>query len=172
MIDFPDADAAVAGVRGPLRLEDVLFQAKKTARIAPVQIVRADRVVGPDHVHSAALHARRAMLEGRNHAKTLEVEFVRYLAGERQVRSALDKVGIPDAGAQAGAVVAFGSKRLDALQHYVHALGLDEDDRILAASHAKLLDFGVTAPQLAATTPARHLDLVLEAVAAVDLMRS
>lgn len=172
MKDYPDAEAAVVGVRGPLRLDDVLFQAKKTARIAPIQIVRADRVVGIDHVHSAALHARRAMLEGRNHAKTLEVEFVRYLAGERQVKAALDKVGIPDGGAQSGAVVAFGAKRRDALQHYLHALGLDEDDAVLVASESKLVDFGITAQQLAATTPTRRLDLVLEAVAAVDLMRS
>lgn len=171
-MDFPDAEAAVVGVRGPLRLDDVLFQAKKTARIAPIQIVRADRVVGPDHVHSAALHARRAMLEGRNHAKTLEVEFVRYLAGERQVKAALAKVGIPDGGAAVGVVVAFGAKRLDALQHYMHALGLDEDDRVLAATESKLGDFGISPLQLAATTPERRIDLVLEAVAAVDLMRS
>lgn len=172
MIDFPDADAALVGVRGPLRLDDVLFQAKKTGRIAPIQIVRADRVVGADHVHSAAVHAQRAMAEGRNHAKTLEVEFVRYLAGERQVKAALEKVGIPDDGTQTGVVVAFGNKRIDALQHYLHALGLDEDDRVLAANESKLVDFGITAQQLSATTPARRLDLVLEAVAAVDLMRS
>ncbi len=172
MIDFPDAAMALVGVRGPLRLDDVLFQAKKSARIAPLQVVRADRVLGADHVHAATTHARRAIAEGRNHGKTLEVEFVRYLAGERQVRAALDKVGIPDAGTDAGVVVAFGDHRTDALRHYLHALGLDEDDAVLAPSEAKLVDFGVTALQLAATTPSRRMDLVLEAVAAVDLMRS
>lgn len=172
MIDFPDAAIAIAGVRGPLRLDDVLFQAKKSSRIAPLQVVRADRVLGADHVHSAATHARRAMAEGRNHAKTLEVEFVRYLAGERQVKAALDKVGIPDAGTDTGVVVAFGDHRADAVRHYLHALGLDEDDAVLRPSESKLLDFGITAQQLAATTPSRRMDLVLEAVAAVDLMRS
>ena len=172
MLDFPDDDVACLGVRGPLRLEDVLFQAKKSSRIAPLQVVRADRVVGAEHVRSAATHAARAMREGRNHAKTLEVEFVRYLAGERQVKAALDKVGIPEAGATEGVLVAFGKHRKDALVHFADTLGLDEDDAVLQATEAKLADFGITATQQSATTPDRRLDLVLEAVAAVDLMRA
>lgn len=172
MLDFPDEDVALAGLRGPLRLEDVLFQAKKSARIAPLQVVRADRVVGPDHVRSAATHAVRAMAEGRAHAKSLEVEFVRYLAGERQVRAALAKVGLPDEGAREAVAVAFGPRRKDALLHFADSLGLEEEDSLADASESKLVDFGITATQLGATTPARRLDLVLEAVAAVDLMRS
>lgn len=172
MMDFPDDDVALAGVRGPLRLADVLFQAKKSARIAPLQAVRADRVVGADHVRSAARHARRALAEGRAHGKSLETEFTRYLAGERQVRAALDKVGIPDGGATEGVLVAFGPRRADAILHFADSLGLEHDDALVAASESKLIGFGITATQLAATTPARRLDLVLEAVAAVDLMRA
>lgn len=172
MLDFADEDVALVGLRGPLKLADVLFQARKSGRIAPLQVVRADRVVGPDHVRSAAAHARRAIAEGRSHGKSLETEFLRYLAGERQVRAAIDKLGIPDPGATQGVAVAFGPRRRDALQHFADALGLEEDDAVAGASEDKLLAFGVTQAQLAATTPARRLDLVLEAVAAVDLMRA
>lgn len=171
-LDFPAEDVALMGLRGPLRLDDVLFTAKKSGRIAPLQVVRADRVVGPEHARSAAAHAARAMREGRAHAKTLEVEFVRYLAGERQVKAALAKVGLPDAGAREAVAVAFGTGRADALAHFADTLGLTEDDGLCAASEAKLAAFGVTPQQLAATTPARRFDLVLEAVAAVDLMRA
>ncbi len=172
MLDFPDEDVALLGVRGPLKLDDVLFQAKKSGRIAPLQVVRADRVVGPGHVRSAAAHARRSIAEGRAHAKSLEVEFVRYLAGERQVKAALAKAGLPDEGAREAVAVAFGKGRADALAHFADALGLEGDDSLADASEAKLLGFGVTATQLSATTPGRRLDLVLEAVAAVDLMRA
>ena len=172
MLDFPDEDVALVGLRGPLKLEDVLFQAKKSARIAPLQVVRADRVVGADHVRSAATHARRSIAEGRAHAKSLEVEFVRYLAGERQVKAALEKVGLPDAGAREAVAVAFGQGRKDALLHFADSLGLTEDDSLADASESKLVGFGITATQMGATTPSRRLDLVLEAVAAVDLMRS
>jgi tRNA threonylcarbamoyladenosine modification (KEOPS) complex Cgi121 subunit len=169
MLDFPTEDLALVGLKGPLKLEDVLFELRKSGRIAPVQVVRADRVVGADHVRQAARLARRAIAEGRGQANSLETEFLRYLAGERQVKSALAKMGLPDVGGAAVAV-AFGAKRRDALQHLAHALGADEDDALADASLAKLEAFGVTPAALAATTPARRLDLVLEAVAAVDLL--
>ena len=163
---------AVAGVRGPLRLEDVLMYAKKANRIAPLQVVRADRVVGLDHVRSAAMHARRARDEGRAHAERDEVEFTRYLAGERQIKRALTKLGIED-GADAAIVCALGDKREDAVRYFLHALGLVEDDALLEPDEAeaagRLAAFGITDVQLRATTPGRQADLVLEAVAEVDL---
>ncbi|HUR60755.1 MAG TPA: KEOPS complex subunit Cgi121 [Candidatus Thermoplasmatota archaeon] len=170
MMDFPEEQVAFAGLAGPLRLEDVLFAARKSNRIAPLQVVRADRVVGADHVRSAAAHAQRAFRESRAQAETLEVEFLRYLAGERQIKRALDKMGLPE-GAEGGLVVALGPKRVDAVRHFVHSLGLREDDGLVAATQERLRAFGITPAQLAATTPARRLDLALEAVAAVDLMK-
>jgi tRNA threonylcarbamoyladenosine modification (KEOPS) complex Cgi121 subunit len=169
MIDFPAEELALTGLVGPLRLEDILFQAKKSQRIAPLQVVRADRVVGADHVRQAARCARRAIAEGRAQANSLETEFLRYLAGERQVKSALAKMGLPELGDSAVAV-AFGPKRQDALQHFAEALGAEEDDSLASASMAKLQAFGITETALLATTPERRLDLALEAVAAVDLM--
>ena len=103
-------------------------------------------------------------------AKTLEVEFVRYLSGQRQIRAALDKMGLPDPVPSA-AVVALGPKRTDALQHFLHALAPRLDDSLLDARESKLLAYGIGANAMAATTPERRLDLVLEAVAAVDLNR-
>jgi tRNA threonylcarbamoyladenosine modification (KEOPS) complex Cgi121 subunit len=169
MIDFPDEDLAMVGLQGPLNLEDILFQAKKSQRIAPLQVVRADRVVGPDHVRQAARCARRAIAEGRSQANSLETEFLRYLAAERQVKTALAKMGLPEVGDSAVAV-AFGPKRIDALTHFAEALGAEEDDGLVAASMAKLQAFGITDLALRATTAERRLDLALEAVAAVDLM--
>lgn len=170
MLDFPDEDLALVGLKGPLKLEDVLFELKKSGRIAPLQVVRADRVVGPEHVRQAARHARRAIAEGRGQANSLETEFLRYLAGERQVKSALAKMGLPDVCTQGAVAVAFGPKRRDALQHFAHAAAADEDDGLAAASMAKLEAFGISAQAIAATTPERRLHLALEAVAAVDLL--
>src|SRR5688572_8976542 len=136
MLDFPAEDVALVGLRGPLKLEDVLFELKKSGRIAPVQVVRADRVVGPEHVRQATRHARRAIAEGRGQANSLETEFLRYLAGERQVKSALAKMGLPDICKEGAVAVAFGPKRVDALKHFAHALAADEDDGLAAASLA------------------------------------
>lgn len=172
MIQFPDIPAVAAGLQGPFRLDDVLLWASKANRIAPTQVVRADLVVGPDHVAHAARLAARAQLEGRAQAGKPEVEFTRYLAGERQIRTALAKVGVRD-GERDVAVIALGPKAEDAVRYFLHAAAARrEDDGLLAATRAKLLAFGVTQAELEATTPERRLDLVLERVAQVDLLRS
>lgn len=166
----PATAYAWAGVLGPLRLDDVLFTARKSNRIAPLQVVRADRVLGPAHLQSAAWHAQRAEAEGRMQAKTVEVEFARYLAGERQIKAALAKVGLHDE-APAGVVVGLGPKAADAVDHFVHSLGLRTDPAVAEASDAKLAAFGVT-PAMRQATLGDPVLAVLEMVALVDLMRS
>jgi KEOPS complex subunit Cgi121 len=168
--DFPEEQACAAGVRGRIRLDDTLFLASRSNRIAPLQVVRADRVVGDAHLRSAALHAQRAAAEGRMQARSVEVEFARYLAGERQIKDALGKVGVVEPCA-AAVVVGLGPRRRDAVAHYLDGAALEQDDSVWEATPGKLAAFGITAAQMGATPPARHLDLVLEAVAAVDLAR-
>lgn len=155
-------------VRGPLRLKDVLYQAERSGRIAPLQVVRADRIAGPDHLEHAATLAGRAIGEGRQAAQRVEVEFLRYLAGERQIKHAVSKMGVAD-GTMDAVVVGLGPKARDAVRHFVHQLGLVPDDAPLATDDAVLANFGITATQIEATTPERRADLVLEAVASVDL---
>lgn len=163
-------EAAFEAVRGPLRLDDVLFQARKANRIAPLQVVRLDRIVGEDHVRSAAWHASRATAEGRNQADRLDVEFVRYLAGQRQIRKALETVGVGD-GCPAALVVGFGEKGKDAVLYFVEGLGLAVQEPPKYAGTAALDALGVTDAMRRATPEALWPDLALERVAAVDLMR-
>lgn len=166
--DDPDLEVAAVGLRGPIRTQDALDISAKSNRIATLQLLRADRVVGFDHIRHAARLAERAMRQGRNQAKTLDVEFVRYAAGERQIRTAMDKMGIhADADLIA---VAFGPKRTDALRYFQHATGYPAA-AALPATLEQLANFGIPLQALDATTPERRLDLVLEAVAAVDLLK-
>lgn len=170
MNDDATTQVAALTVAGPLRLDDVLFQAKKAQRLAPLQVVRSDRVLGFDHVRSAALHMWRSMDEGRNQADKPEVEFTRYLAGQRTIKDALAAVGIQD-GAPLGTVVAFGPQRAKAIEYFVEMLGL-ESATAPEPTEAALLDFGIAPAAWEATEPDRRMDLILEAVASVDLARS
>lgn len=171
MIDDTEHDLAAAGVRGPLTLENVLYQARKASRLAPLQVVRADRVLGLDHLRVAAHHARRAFDEDRNKADSLPVEFARYLSGRRTIREALEHVGVPER-CDTAVVVAMGDKRTDAVRYFTDMLGLDEDDTLLEPTPEKLADFGLPEGLLESTPEALRIDRVLEAVAAVDLMRN
>ncbi len=171
MIDDTELNLAATGVRGPLTLDNVIFQARKASRLAPLQVVRADRVIGFDHIRAAAHHAQRAMDEGRNKADDLAVEFVRYLSGKRTIREALGHMGVPKT-CDTAVVVSIGEKRHDAIDYFADMLGLNQDNTLLEPTPQKLTDFGLPDALNSNTPEALRYDRILEAVAAVDLMRN
>ncbi len=170
MIDRPDVEMACTGVHGPLRLDDVLFTAKKANRLAPLQVLRADRVVGIEHLVTASRLAHRALEDGRAVADRPEVEFTRYAAARRTIRDAIEHIGIPD-GAEAGIVVALGPQRQAAIELFTEALGLRTDDGLVDGTDDRLRAFGVSDAQLQATDRSEHHSIALEMVCSVDLMR-
>ncbi len=170
MIDDAEQQVAATGVLGPLRLDDILFTAKKANRLAPLQVVRADRVVGMPHIVAAARMATRSANEGRAGADRPEVEFTRYLAARRTIRDAIDHMGVPDE-APAGIVVAMGEHRQAAIELFTDALGLKVDDALIQGGIDRLQAFGVSQEQLDATDSAMHDAIAVEMVCSVDLMR-
>ncbi len=155
------------GIRAPLVVDDVLFAVGKATRVGPVQVVRADRVLGHDHLAAAAHAAQRAIDEGRAVAERPELEFLRYLAGKRAIRAALDHCGIRD-GDETAVVVGLGDKAKDAAQYLVHQLGANVDDSVIDWTPAKQEAWGF--PVSLADAGGRPEDLVLESVARVDLL--
>src|SRR5437867_8774842 len=57
------------------------------------QLLDADAVLGRDHLASAFDHARRAFDQGRNSTASIEVEFLLYASGERQISKAISTAG-------------------------------------------------------------------------------
>jgi tRNA threonylcarbamoyladenosine modification (KEOPS) complex Cgi121 subunit len=53
-----------------------------------------DAVFGEDQIRAAVMHAERNFSKGKNVARDLKTEIMRYIACERQIKSALEKAGI------------------------------------------------------------------------------
>ena len=133
-----------------------------------VQLARADRVYGVDHLRHAARLAERAVAEGRARSADLPTETLLYAAGERQVGKALALLGLrPDATAVAA--VAWDAQALAA---FAHAEGWREDDALLAGGPAVLDAFGIGPAERAMLPPERWGDLILERVALVDVLKA
>lgn len=159
----------VAGARGAVAdAREFVEGARRwaAARGGEVQLFDAAMVVGADHLLAAADLAARAFREARNSSETLGGETLLYASGERQVASALRKMGVA-AGTTAVAAVAWGCEARDVLRE----AGLTSDDSVLAGTEAKLLRFGLTPEELATVPSAKRLDLVLERVALGELQR-
>lgn len=53
-----------------------------------------DTVFGEDQIKAALMHAERNFSKGKNVARDLKTEVMRYIACERQIKSAIEKAGV------------------------------------------------------------------------------
>lgn len=134
----------------------------------PIQLLRADRVYGADHLRHAAALATRALAEGRARAADLPTETLVYAAGERQVQRALARLGLHD-GAREIAAVAWDAGALDAL---AASQGWTRDDALLAGDERALDAFGLHEVERAMLPRARWGELILERVALSDALKA
>ena len=61
-----------------------------------VQIFRADRIFGKPHLEVAVEHAQRSFEQSRNRSKHLGTEILLYCAAERQIKNAIELLGITE----------------------------------------------------------------------------
>lgn len=97
--------------------------------------------------------------------RSLSMETLLYVAGERQITDAIRVAGLrPDT--QALGIVLFGPASLD---DFLREMAWSREDRVLSSEGKPLEAFGLSKAQAATLSKTRELDLVLEKVALVDL---
>lgn len=155
----------IRGYRGEIR--DVKAFVDRV-RGQPLQLFRADRVYGADHLVHAATLARRAVDEGRARSVDLATETLVYAAGERQVHKALALLGVSVVTRAIGAV-AWDEPALDKL---AAEMGWTRDDGVLAGDEKVLDAFGIGVDERALLPRERWGDLILERVALSDVLKA
>ncbi len=129
-----------------------------------VLVVRADMIFGMDHLRSALYHAERAIVDGTNSSESLAMETLLYASAERQLSTAIKKMAVGDQTEEVVvAQLAGGPLEPDETWHELDiTTGLTVD---------RLLRFGVTKTELSTLGERPLLELVLERVAAVDILK-
>lgn len=130
-----------------------------------VLVARADMIFGMDHLRSALHHARRAIEEGTNSSESLAMETLLYASGERQLSTAIKKMSVSDQTEEL--IVA----RLTAGPLEPDEAWRDLEDDTTGHRSDRLLQFGITTAELSTIGEKSPLELVLERVAAVDIMK-
>ena len=158
-------EPVVRGYRGEIRDVKALVE---RVRGKPLQLFRADRVYGADHLRHAAALALRAIDEGRARTSDLATETLVYAAGERQVHKALGLLGV-NVVTRAFAAVAWDEKALDAL---AEEMRWTRDDAVLDGDEHVLDAFGVAEVERAMLPRERRGELILERVALSDVLKA
>lgn len=131
---------------------------------AQTLVVDGDMVFGVDHLDSALAHASKAVVEGRNASDSLAMETILYASGERQLSSALRKMGVTQETEMVVLAVVAGS--------YSPGEGWSRlEDSPGPPDKARLKRFGVTEKEMSTIAADKLSELVLERVAAVDVVK-
>lgn len=136
---------------------------------ADIVLLDADLICGVDHLGSAVLHARRAFERGTNAANTLGMEVILYASGEKQISKAKRKMGLHQ-GTERVALVVLDPENAD-LDLVLRQLELRRDDSLLECSLEKAAAFGIERTELETVGENMLIDLVLEKVAFVEMLK-
>ncbi len=131
------------------------------------QAFDADMVFGAEHLLVAWAHTERAFKRGTNIASDRMIEVLLFAAGERQIETALAKVGLKEGQARMVLLI-LGENEPSRL---ITDLGLERADELIDPEIDKLTAFGVSEGELQSVKPERVFDLVLERVALGELWR-
>ena len=136
-----------------------------TSSGAQVLVMRADMVFGLDHVRSALFHAKKAIDERRNSSDSLSMESLLYASGERQLSSAVKKMCV-DLTTEEVVVARLSEGDVEADSTWRIL-----DDKPHDISIERLKRFGINQQELDTIGSRDPGDLVLERVAAVDIIK-
>lgn len=155
------AREAAEGEAKPL-MEDLLARAALSG--SEVLVIDGDMVFGADHVVSAHSHAAKATAEGRNASDSLAMETLLYASGERQLSSAIRKMAVGDRTRRVVLAVLKGP--FEPGEGWSPLAPTEP-----ACDRARLARFGITEAEMSTVREDRLPELVLERVAAVDVIK-
>lgn len=144
-------------------MESIVSNAKRAG--VEILLLRGDMVFGEDHLRSALYHAKRALKEGSNSSDSLAMETLLYASGERQLSTAIRKMSINDETSEM-AIAKLTDRPFQANVSWSPMPRARTD-----FGKEALARFGISAEELATTDSPRALDLVLERIAAVDVLK-
>ena len=147
----------VIGMRGDASFDTIVEHF--TSMGGDVVLMNPDKVVGKDHVISAARHAERSFSEGTNRSKTLLTEIILYAAWERQISKAIDKMKPKkDRNEYVALLIDIDDEKLD-------EIGMTRDDSLIETTDEKAQRLGLIKGSLS------YEDQAVENVAMVELLK-
>ncbi|MDG6218835.1 MAG: KEOPS complex subunit Cgi121 [Candidatus Thermoplasmatota archaeon] len=140
-----------------------------------IQLMDATLVFGKDHIISAFEHAKRAMKQNSASTHSFEMELLLYASGERQIKHAISKMGLKKNNTSFVIIFLFNEqikKQINIIfDIFLQTFNLRKDDSVLEADESMLTEFGIAKQAIASVRKDQLVQLVLEKVALVDIIK-
>ena len=175
----------IAGFKN-VKIKDVngfLEHVRREVREAHVQFFDAKLIAGQQHLYFAALNALKAFEKKSNISSSLAIEALLYASAQRQIRKAVDTLGIREDSSQVAVLIMAENRQGidDCLEVVSGLMAGERDDGVLELTDEKIEDvkklFGVSDLEIEAKVREKGLerdaliDLVIEHVALLATQR-
>ena len=174
----------IIGAEGEIKNTKVFLEKIKSfseENNVEIAVLDAEKVFGKEHLISAVEHTLRTFERKRNISNSLTTEILVYASCERQIKSAIEKMGIKD-GNKKIAVVIIGKtdggqhkceeefhQNLSKSEKLLSFLHLRRNDSVLENDINALKDFGITENEI--NSAHNPKDLILERIALLDVRK-
>ena len=121
-------------------INDFLEHFRKENMGAAVQFFDAKHVAGPQHLYFAALHALNAFEKNTTISNNLSVEALLYTSAQRQIKKAVQMLGIKQDSSELAALIMTEKKieKPDCLTQVTEAVPGERDDTVLELTDTKV----------------------------------
>ncbi|KAA0004044.1 MAG: hypothetical protein FE048_00260 [Thermoplasmata archaeon] len=141
------------------------------------QLMDAELIYGREHLIAAINHAVRAFLYKTNSCNSLDMEILLYASGKRQIKDAIEHMGIKEKGSFVLLLVGetplpnYNGKIKKGIENFLKNFGLKRDDSVIEGSVDVLKNFGISEKEIKTVDTSMYGDLILEKVAMVDVIK-
>ena len=172
-------EVSITGWKGTLKEKERIIKKLDELRKKNIacQLMDADKVYGKEHLIAAVNHAIRTFLYKTNSCNSLDMEILLYASGKRQIKDAIEHMGIKDKGCFVLLLVGevplpnYNGKIEKGMQNFMAELGLKRDDTVIEGSIDTLKNFGISEKEIKTVDASMYGDLILEKVAMVDVIK-
>jgi KEOPS complex subunit Cgi121 len=136
-----------------------------------IQAFNADLIYGKNHIISAYEHAKRAIDRNKNSTNSFEMEILLYTSGERQLKTAIPKIGVKKGESKIALLFIDDELPNKFINNILDNLSLSRDDEALKGDLKTLKNFGLSDTEIGTINKKNYENLILEKIALVDLIK-
>jgi KEOPS complex subunit Cgi121 len=134
----------IAGIKnfGVLNYEEICSKIDKGYNDLEIQFVDPRKILGSNHIYFATLNALKAFMNKKNISKSLSIEILLYISGQKQIEAAIRLFGLQKKNKNL-ILVAVGQKKEDLKrleQNVKKSLNVELDNSIIESYSKKKYD--------------------------------
>ena len=140
-----------------------------------IQLFDADMIFGENHLISAFDHAKRAFERNDASTHSLGMEILLYASGERQIKKAIEKMGVKKEKSSMIVLFIHNSSQLDSIDNiidtFLEYFNLKRNDTFIEPDRSKLIEYGISEKAVSTVKSDQIYQLLLEKIALVDVIK-